>query len=98
MFNRYRMGRAWLAGAASVAILAACLGGGGETPATQVFKGGLVVTMDAQRTVAQAVAVRGGNEAQTAAAELAGLMPASEAFGGMSWTIVCFFLVATFFF
>lgn len=60
MLKRYRVGRAWLAGAASVAILAACLGGGGETPATQVFKGGHVVTMDAQRTVAQAVAVRGG--------------------------------------
>lgn len=59
MFNRYRMGRVWLAGAASVAILAACLGGGGDEPATKVFKGGHVVTMDAQRTVAQAVAVRG---------------------------------------
>jgi len=59
MLKRYRMGRAWLAGAASVAILAACLGGGGETPATKVFKGGHVVTMDAKRTVAQAVAVRG---------------------------------------
>lgn len=59
MLKRYRVGRAGLAGAASVAILAACLGGGGETPATKVFKGGHVVTMDAQRTVAQAVAVRG---------------------------------------
>jgi hypothetical protein len=60
MLKRYRLGRAGLAGAASVAILAACLGGGGgEAPATRVFKGGHVVTMDDKRTVAQAVAVRG---------------------------------------
>lgn len=61
MLRRFRWGYVCAVSAASLGILTACLGGGGEAPerATKVFKGGHVVTMDAQRRVAQAVAVRG---------------------------------------
>lgn len=61
MLRRFRWGFACAVSAVSLGILTACLGGGGEAPirATKVFKGGNVVTMDAQRRVVQAVAVSG---------------------------------------
>lgn len=44
-----------------VALLAACVGGGDPKPiaATMVMRGGTVLTMDAKRSTAQAVAIRG---------------------------------------
>ncbi|MGA0612423.1 amidohydrolase [Caldimonas sp. KR1-144] len=44
--------------AAAVALVAGC-GGDGVEPATMVLRGGKVHTMDAQRTVAGAIAIRG---------------------------------------
>ena len=47
--------------AAAVAVVAVGCGGGSDVaPADVVLRGGKVVTMDAKRSVAQAVAVRGG--------------------------------------
>lgn len=47
-------------GAATTALVAACGGSSTPEPADVVLRGGKVVTMDAQRSTAQAVAVRGG--------------------------------------
>lgn len=56
-----KTGGALLAAAVVTAgIAVGCGGGGGIEPADVVLRGGKVVTMDATRTVAQAVAVRAG--------------------------------------
>lgn len=47
-------------GATTTALVAACGGGSKPEPADVVLRGGKVVTMDAQRSIVQAVAVRGG--------------------------------------
>ncbi len=55
-----RTGAALLAaGLVIVGVIAGC-GGGGTEPADVVLRGGKVVTMDGQRRIAQAVAIRGG--------------------------------------
>lgn len=56
-----KTGGALFAVAAAIAVMAGCGGGGdGIEPADIVLRGGKVVTMDGQRRVAQAVAVRAG--------------------------------------
>lgn len=54
------MGGALLAAAIVAGAVIGCGGGDGIEPADVVLRGGKVVTMDAKRTIAQAVAVRAG--------------------------------------
>lgn len=56
-----KTGGALLAAAIAIAgVIVGCGGGGGVEPADVVLRGGKVVTMDGQRRIAQAVAVRAG--------------------------------------
>lgn len=57
--NMRRTTWAWMAGAAAAAALAVGCGGDDTEPATLVMRSGKVHTMDANRTVASAIAIRG---------------------------------------